>query len=309
VTRTDTRVNIIGFLAATLLILGALVVFARYPAIFRTGREYKAVFKSVAGLNPGDEVRYGGLLVGTVTNMELPPDDPTRIVVRFRVRSKTPMRADVKASISQVGLLGQPYLSLKPGKGSALTLAEGSTVPSEDSPTFQDAVARLASFLDRADTLLTGVERAARGSPLERLDRTLARIDSLTILASRGTARAFAGLDRTFSQLDTTTRTLDRILERSDRLIIALDTTVRITGPGLATTQQEALQTIRDMRLLVGDLRNAVEQEGGLDRIMRNVTIASDNLARLTERLDRDPASILQKRGTPVKLAGPAVRE
>jgi phospholipid/cholesterol/gamma-HCH transport system substrate-binding protein len=307
-TRTDTRVNIIGFLAATVLILGALVVFARYPAIFRTGREYKAVFKSVAGLNPGDEVRYGGLLVGTVTSMELPPEDPTRIQVRFRVRRSTPMRSDVIASISQVGLLGQPYLSLKPGSASALAIAEGSTLHSEDSPTFQDAIGRIASFLDRADTLLTGAERVARSSPLERLDRTLARIDSLTIIATTGTSRVFGQLDRSFAQLDVATGRLGQVLDRSDRLLVVLDTTVRGAGPGLASTQQEALQTIRDLRLLVGDLRNAVEQEGGLDRIVRNMTIASDNLARLTERLDRDPSSILQKRGTPVKLAGPAVR-
>ena len=307
-TRTDTRVNIIGFLAATILILGALVVFARYPAIFRTGREYKAVFKSVAGLNPGDEVRYGGLLVGTVTSMQLLPDDPSHIVVRFRVRSKTPMRSDVKAAISQVGFLGQPYLSLRPGTAAAMVLAEGSQIPAEDSPTFQDAVTRLASFLDRADTLLTGAERVAHTSPLERLDQTLARIDNLTRVATTGTTRTFDQLNRTFSQLDVTTKRLDQILERSDRLIVALDTTVRVAAPGLANTQQEALASLRDLRLLVGDLRNAMEQEGGLDRIMRNVTIASDNLARLTERLDRDPTSILQKRGTPVKLAGPAVR-
>src|SRR5205085_12025399 len=64
----DTRFGIFGFLIATALVLVAIVMFARYPTILRTGREYRAVFQSVAGLNRGDEVRYGGLLVGSVTD-------------------------------------------------------------------------------------------------------------------------------------------------------------------------------------------------------------------------------------------------
>lgn len=301
-TRAQTRLGIVGLLAATLLVLAGLVMIARYPALFRRGTEYRAVFRSVAGLNPGDEVRYGGLLVGTVTDLEIDETDPTHIAVTFQVRRNTPMRTDTRATISQVGLLGQPYLSLRPGKPNARVLAEGGTVPSEDSPSFQDAMARLASFLDRADTLLTGAERVARGSPLDRLDRTLARIDSFTIIATRGTTRTFDQLDRASAQLST-------LLERSDRLVVSLDTTVRSTGPGLATTQREALQAVRELRLLVGDLRDAMQQEGGVDQLVRNVAQTADNLARLTARLERDPSSVLQRRGTPVKVAGPRVRD
>ena len=298
----DTRLGIFGFLTATALVLVAIVMFARYPTILRTGREYRAVFRSVAGLNRGDEVRYGGLLVGAVTDLQLSPNDPTQILVRFRVRGSTPMRVDTRASISQVGLLGQPYLSLHPGSASALVLAEGGTVPSQDSPTFQDAVSRLAAFLDRADTLLTGAERVARTSPLERFDRTLARIDTLAMVGMRGSTH-------TFARLDTTTAKLEGLIERSNRLVVSLDTTVRSAAPGLASTQTEALQAIQQMRLLVGDLRDAMQQEGGVEQLVRNLSITADNMARLSERLERDPTSVLKKRSTPVKVAGPSVRE
>ena len=307
--RNDTRYGAFSFLAATLLVLVAIVLFARYPTILRTGREYRAVFHSVAGLNRGDEVRYGGLLVGAVTDLELSPDDPTQIVVTFRVRRTTPMRTDTRAMISQVGLLGQPYLSLHPGLPRAPALAEHGTVPSTDSPTFQDAVARLASFIDRADTLLQGMERVAQGSPfdrfgrtLARFDATLARVDTLTVLGLRGTTR-------TFANLDSTTTKLQSLIDRSNRLVVALDTTVRTSAPGLATTQAEAQQTIRQVRLLVGDLRDALQQEGGMEQLVRNLSLAADRVARLTDRIEQDPTSVLKKRSAPVKLAGPAVRE
>ena len=308
-TRNDTRFGAFSFLAATLLVLVAIVLFARYPTILRTGREYRAVFHSVAGLNRGDEVRYGGLLVGAVTDLELEPNDPTQIVVTFRVRRSTPMRVDTRAMISQVGLLGQPYLSLHPGVRTAPKLAEHGTVPSTDSPTFQDAVARLASFVDHADTLLAGLERVTKGSPIDqfgrtlaRFDATLARVDTLTVLGLRGTSR-------TFASLDSTTAKLQALIDRSNRLVVTLDTTVRTTAPGLASTQAEAQQTIRDVRLLVGDLRDALQQEGGLQQLVRNLSMAADRVARLSDRLEQDPTSVLKKRSVPVKLAGPAVRE
>lgn len=300
--RPDLRLGIFGFVVVTLIVLSALLMFARYPAIFHTGRPYRAVFRSVAGLNAGDEVRYGGLLVGSVTSMELDPKNPSRILVDFRVRRNTPIRVDTRASITQLGLLGEPFLQLEPGRSDAAPLAPGSTLVSYDNPTFQDAMARLASFFDRADTVLIGAQRIANMSPLERFDRTLSHVDTFVTVATAGSGRAF-------SQLDTTSQRLTMLVERADRLVAVLDSTVRTTGPGLTTTQTEALGAVREMRGLVGDLRDALQQQGGMDQLVRNLSEASENLARITDRLDRDPTSLLKRRAKPAKLAGPAVRE
>lgn len=307
--RGDTRFGIVWLLTGTLLVLGALLVLARYPGFFRTGTEYSAVFRSVAGLNKGDEVRYGGLPVGTVTKEVIDPADPTRIIITFRVRRTTPIRADTKASITQVGLLGAPYLHLEPGTATAAALPPGSTLPTVENPSFQDAMRRLAQFFDRTDTLLRGAERFARASPVERLDATLTRMDTLIVLATAGTRTTFEQLDRTFSRVDTASVQLARLMGRSDRLLASLDTTARAAGPALATTQREALQSLREMRTLLSDLRDALSQEGGVDQVVRNMTTATENIARLTERLERDPTSLLRQRAAPNKPVGPRARE
>ena len=56
------------FLGLAVLALAALLALTRYPQLFRSGVEYRAEFHNVAGLNVGDEVRYGGLVVGSVTS-------------------------------------------------------------------------------------------------------------------------------------------------------------------------------------------------------------------------------------------------
>ncbi|MDQ3697140.1 MAG: MlaD family protein [Gemmatimonadota bacterium] len=301
-TSGDSRVGIVAFLGATALVLLALVAFARYPSLFRGGMEYHSVFRSVPGINLGDEVRYGGLLVGSITSLALDEDDSTRIRVSFRVRGGTPIRGDTRVAITQVGLLGAPYLNLTPGRVDAPPLPPGSTLVSEDNLTFQDAMSRLAQFLDRADTLIGGVERLTSGSPLERIDRTLARMDSLVINANLGSARVFAGLD-------TSTLRLNDVLARTERLIATLDTTVSGARPGFASAQEEAVAAMRDTRALVAELRDALGRGERIDAIVRDLSSAADNVARLSARLENDPSSVLRSRRPPSKPAGPQPRD
>ena len=295
------RLGIVAFLGGTALVFVAIVAFARYPSLFRRGVEYRAAFKNAAGLNLGDEVRYGGLIVGSVTRLALDSEDPTRIEVTFRVGPQTPVRTDTYATITQVGLLGQPYLNLESGLPTSPPLPPRSRLPTRDNLNFQDAMSRLAVFLDRADTLLHGVERIAASSPWDRVDRTLTRVDVLLTNAAEGSGRVIENLDQATHQLT-------GMLERTERLVVALDTAFRGASPALRQAQREALAAMRDMRALLGDMRDATGDGERLSRIVENLTAASEDLARFADRLEKEPTSVLSRRQPPKKTAGPAAQ-
>ena len=280
----------------------ALVLFARRPVFLDRQREYQSTFQDVAGLNVGDEVRYGGLRVGSVTALEIDTAPPSAIRVRFRIRRSTPVRRDTRASVTQLGLLGQPYLALEPGVGGGPALAEGSTIPSEATLSVQDAMHRLSTSLDRADSVFATLDRLAQANPLARLDTTLARADTLV----RG---ATVGSERLLTRLDDASRQLGLLLTRSERLVGTIDTAVAEVRPGLSGAQRDALETLRETRSLVAELRNALEQGGGVDQLVRNISSASENFARLSARLERDPTSLLQRRSLPAKPSGPPIRD
>lgn len=298
----NTRFGIVAFLVGTIMLFAALILFSKYPTYFSKGNDYQAVFTSVAGLNVGGEVRYGGVLVGTVTGLDIDVEDPTRILVRFRVKSTTPVRQDTRASITQVGFLGEQYLNLAPGSRDAGTLPEGSTLLSENTVNFQEAMNRVAVFLEQTDSLFGGIDRLSKSSPFERIDRTLTRVDNLIEGAASGSEKAFARFDQTARQLAL-------VLERTDRMLGTADSAFRVAGPGLSETQREALVTLRETRAMIVDLRTALHAGEGVDDTMRNLSIASENLARITERLERDPASILTRRELPKKTVGPTIRD
>ena len=299
---SNAKINILAFFAVTIVVLAALVAFARYPSLFNHGREYRAVFHNVAGLNVGDQVRYGGLLVGTVTELEIDSTNLSLIEVRFRVKRRTPVRVDTRATITQVGFLGQPYLSLEPGSATAEALAAGGTVPTQESLNFQEAMNKLARFLDRTDTLFSGLERFADAGPFDRVDRTLVRVEELVGTTADGSQRLF-------TRLDSATYRVNRLLDNADRMIASFDTTFKGAAPGLRDTQREALATLVEVRALVAEVRDGLNEGGGVDNVMRNLALATDNLARLSTRLERDPTSVLKRRREPEKPVGPALRD
>lgn len=280
----------------------ALVMFARRPIFLDRQREFRTEFRNVAGLNVGDEVRYGGVRVGSVSALDIDSAPPSQITVKFRVRRDTPLRADTRASITQLGLLGQPYLALESGTGTGPMLADGATVPSENNLSVQDAMRRLSVSLDRADSVFAAINRLADANPLARLDTTLARADTLV----RG---ATAGSERLLARLDDASRQLAVLLARSERLVGTIDTAVAEARPGLSVAQREALETLRETRTLVAELRDALGQGGGVTQLVRNLNSASENVARLSARLERDPSTLLLRRGLPTKPSGPPIRE
>ena len=301
--RANTARNRVAILIgiATVAFL-ALLLFARRPIFLDRQREFQAVFRDVAGLDVGDEVRFGGVRVGSITAIEIDTAPPSSIRVRLRVRRSTPVRSDTKATITQLGLLGQPYLALQSSNAIGTPLADGATIVGEDNLSVQDAMRRLALSLDRADSAFATLDRLAQANPLARLDTTLARADTLVRGATRGS-------EQLLTRLDDASRQLAALLMRSERLVGAIDTAVAEARPALSGTQREALETLRETRALVVELRDALDEGGGMTQLVRNLNAASENFAKLSARIERDPASLFQRRALPAKPSGPPIRD
>ncbi len=288
--------------ALTALALGVLAVVAfyartRYGWLFVRGPEYQAAFTDVAGLGEGAEVRYAGLGVGRVRHVAVDAADPRRILVIFHVDDGTPVRASTRAAVVSAGGTLVSYVNLHPGAPDAPALAPGARLASEQGPTLEDVLQRVTVLLDRTDTLVAAAAPLADGRVFAGLARTVARIDTLAAAASR-TA------DRWGPQLERAARRTDDVLARTDRVLAVLDS----ARPTLARAPGELVATLAESRALLTDVRAGVRQVSGVRDLMRDLAATGDHLARLTERLERDPLSVLQHRGNPPKPDGPALR-
>lgn len=286
--------------AATVVGLVVAVVLYRSQgsllAALATGPEYHATFKSIGGLRKGDEVRYGGIPVGRTRSVRIDPADPSRLIVVFRVRRDTPMRADMRVSVVDLTSPVTRYLNLRPGTRDAPPLPPGDEVPSETGPTIDETLTNVTLLLARADTLLEAASPLMHGDFFVRLDRLTVRLDRMTGALARSSARWAPELERAAGRMDD-------LLARSDRLLATIDS----TRPDLRAASTEALAMLRDTRTLVGELRTGAAEGGGLSQLMRNLTITSDNLLRFAARLERNPASLLRRQSPMPKPAGPSL--
>lgn len=92
--------------------------------------DYSARFVDATGLLPGDDIRIAGVIVGTVTSIEVV--DRNVAQVDFSVDSGQQLPATVNATIKYRNLIGQRYVSLDQGAGpTGELLPEGGQIPLE----------------------------------------------------------------------------------------------------------------------------------------------------------------------------------
>jgi phospholipid/cholesterol/gamma-HCH transport system substrate-binding protein len=87
---------------------------------------YSATFTDASGLHSGDTVRVAGVRVGRVDAVKLRDN---RAWVKFTIEAHQPMLRSTGVAIRYQNLIGQRYLALVPGAGSAEPLPPGTEIP------------------------------------------------------------------------------------------------------------------------------------------------------------------------------------
>lgn len=88
---------------------------------------YQAVFGDVTGLLPGNEVRIAGVRVGQVDEITL--DDKALALVKFSLDDNREIPQSTIARLRYRNIVGERYIGLTQGKGSAEPLEENATLP------------------------------------------------------------------------------------------------------------------------------------------------------------------------------------
>jgi phospholipid/cholesterol/gamma-HCH transport system substrate-binding protein len=102
-----------------------------------------ARFTNASGLKKGSSVRISGVSIGEVTKVALKPDDMSALVT-FHIDAKIKLDDDTTAAVRSAGLIGEKFISLKPGS-SGMPLKPGSViVDTESAVDLEDLISRFA---------------------------------------------------------------------------------------------------------------------------------------------------------------------
>ena len=117
------------FVTISLVILVAALFFiGKQKNLFGSVFHVKAIFTSVSGLKIGNNVRFGGINVGTVDGIELVTD--TSVMVEMVVQSEIQkfIKKDATASIGSEGLMGDKVIVIAPGSNNQQPVGENETL-------------------------------------------------------------------------------------------------------------------------------------------------------------------------------------
>ena len=253
--------------------------------------------ESVAGLNLNAPVKYSGVDVGKVQEIQLDPTNPGRVRLLFAIERGTPIKEDTVAVLKTQGLTGIAYVELGGSTKEALPLqAKGD----EEYPVIRTK----PSLSTRLETVLTSV--------LEKLDHTTSNIDALlskdnqqalqsalkdiatiahTVAARKNTIDAgITSAARTFDNTDRATRKIEPLINQ-----------ITQTAEAIEKTSKEATVAINSANQTVNSVGNDVsrfttESLPEVQRLLGELNVLAASLRRLSEQTERDPASLLRGR-------------
>ncbi|WP_433196265.1 MCE family protein [Nocardia sp. CA-107356] len=238
-----------------LVLAGLVVVFSQMRFAKESG--YHAVFTSSSGMLDGAKVRIAGVPVGSVTGVHVGKDNLAH--VDFDVDSKYRLYTSTKATIRYENLVGDRYLELMEGPGTAKVMSKGGTIgPDRTSPALD------------LDMLLGGFRPLLRGlDPAQVNDLTEALLQVfqgqggtlVALLNSSGSfAKTLADRDALIGSVIENLKTvLTTIDERDQQFATTLDELQRLVS-GLAADKDPIGAALPRIAGATGDLTDLLQQ-------------------------------------------------
>lgn len=187
-----------AFIIATLAVLAAAIfIIGSKQYLFTPTYRLKAQFFTVVGLDPGADVRVGGVHTGSVRGIQLPSKPNEKITVLMDLQRSTHdiIKQDSVAAIETEGLLGNEYVSISFGSAQSLNVNDNDTITSQPPLV-------IADLMKKADGILDSSQQA-----LNNVTVVTANLGSISgkINQGQGTIGALVNDKKVYTQLDETT--------------------------------------------------------------------------------------------------------
>lgn len=262
-------------ISAGILVTLAVIALAGFIAVVMGIRQpkpmhiYHASFTKIIGLNPGADVRFGGVKCGYASTIEPDPDDQSLIRVTVCVEQHIPVNKASIATIEQTTLTAEKHLEISTGNADTPLLEDGEALKAitlsggfVEMPDLAGVITRVERVLD--DTLeFMGVglamEEEAEGKPFTRLKDI--------------TDSARTALDGGVNVINE----VQSILEREDETISTILSKI-------SDIEDAALEVTRDIAAMVKENRPALEQ--GLSEATKTITLGKEALEKVSLELE-----------------------
>src|ERR1035437_655509 len=151
-TSSKIRLGIFTSLGIAVFILGIYFIGERQQ-LFRSTFRLSGVFKDVAGLQAGSNVRLSGVNVGTVENIDIVSDTSVKVEILIDESTRKFIKKDAVASIGSDGLMGNKILIIIPGTGGKKEIENNDIIETVQPINIDDVMLSLKTTIDNSSDI------------------------------------------------------------------------------------------------------------------------------------------------------------
>jgi len=282
----ETKANYIAVGSFVLVLLAGIVGFILWFSQYDFGLKtslYDIYFDgSVSGLRVNEDVKFHGIQIGEIKEIDVDKKNFNRVRVRVSVKEPSLIREDVYAIIEAQGLTGLTYIQLQGGSKQSpkLKAKEGErypvikSQPSKIEMLFSNAPLVLSSLYDLSEQMNDMFDKENR----DRFREVLRNLTDITDKLNKGAN----SLDVMMSELRGTLSSFGETIKTVGKMSSSLDK---------ASVQIEGL--IKENRANLKNFTDTGLQD--LNRVLKKAKGMVDQISSLTEQFDKSPAAFLNK--------------
>lgn len=277
---------ILGFLG----LLGFVAWFSK-AEMSRSYAYYHVYFDNVSGLGPASPVKFAGLAVGQVVDLELSEKGDGRVRVRLEVDPATPVREGSIAKVEAQGVTGVSFVGITSGDPEAALLTQDGAVPeitagrsslqtlAQDAPRIAEealrALEQINALTRTENQLLVGEILQNLADSSHHFDVTLSEFS----MVAENVGASVSEIAGFTTQLDDLSLSVERTLEVADTALASIDSfAIKATETLDAGTQM--LTSADDTVTMAGAF---IDNE--LAALVTDVTVTSASLRGEAETL------------------------
>jgi phospholipid/cholesterol/gamma-HCH transport system substrate-binding protein len=148
-TKNKVRLGIFVTTGLVLLILGIYLIGKRQKLFSNTFR-LTAIFENVSGLQVGNNVRFSGINVGVIDNIEQITDTSVKVDMMIKESIRKHIKKNAKATIGSDGLMGSKILQVSNGDPGAAEVQPNDYIASSTPVSMDDIIGKLQATANNA---------------------------------------------------------------------------------------------------------------------------------------------------------------
>jgi len=206
------RLGIFVIIGTIFLIIAAYLI-GNQQNLFGNTISIYTTFKNVSGLQKGNNVRYSGIIIGTVMGIEMENDTTIQVRMVIQESMQEHIKTNAVAAIATDGLVGSMIINIIPGDGIAPLVKPGDEIQSLSRIRTADMLNTLSVTNENAALLTEDLLKIT--ASLNNGKGTLGRLLNDTLMA-RDLQATLVNLKNASSGANTTIRELNHIVKSID---------------------------------------------------------------------------------------------